>query len=732
MFNRLRNLFSSSPRAHETSSPSGSIPLPPPRVVIRRALCQDEPAAVQASLTEDCPSSNLDPPSTIANLRPLPTLDVSLQSPQSSHFLSTPPNTVAQFVPQNQDSSTNITPQPAVVDNPPLQSSHFLSTPPNTVAQFNSQNVGIGSTNITPKPAFVNESPLEHPQSSHFLTSPPDDIAQFAPQNPGVTSTNITPKPAVVNNSGTTSRFTRRRFSSPLRKLTQSIFKKTPTSTNKQPASAAGSSLATPSVIVDFDDQGRELPPWTPDIHSSSSNFFAADSPVFLAPMPTKRSRPSDAEDLESQRTPKRIKSESQRDQSASPVTSLHRSPSSQRSCGNAATVYSPDYTRTPAPPKRNRKRARVEDGEDDDVDYSASSSSDSDATQCNSVAKTDSPGKKATIDKPLSPPTTHSTTSPSRRVKRPRRARSDSLYIDEAASDEGEFEVPEAHERNQLGIYLTREKARRLANAVQVPENSNMCTEERDLYSELALRGIKPVMSYDWARDFSTLPESIFSVENTSKEEEDKLTLKADKGTDFAAKRAFQELLKIGGCVRDCKILTVQPETVIERAIRKYIRWAITDAGLKTTPETIPVHTIYTQKPGESVLSAVSRLGKRLERLAQRHQKVYGRRVDTYWPSLIGFLTCGPILTIMTLDSNPRSEVWTKDRGDGEDGEVRAKYLGQFDMSEIDSDVWNSLAVAIAVIQMRQSMGRLAHAYEGPLFPRFRGQSDDSDDEDL
>lgn len=742
-------------------SPSGSIPLPPRRAVIRRVL-RKEPAAAPTSLkVENSSSSTLNPPSTVTNPLPLPTLDApSHQTPDLSHFLTTPPDTIVQFAPQNQGiNSTNISPKTGPVNEFPLEShpsSHFLTSPPDTIVQFHQQSLGPISANVTPKPASVNVAPLEPHQSSQFLTSPPGTIVQFAQHNQDITSTNLTTKPAAVNKPlrsavspssslstprkkpSFTSRFTRRRFSSPIRKLAKSIFK-TPTNTNKQPASAAGSSLATPSVVVDFDEQGHQIPPpSTPYIHPSSSNFFANDSPVFVAPMSAKRGRPSDSENLESPHSPKRIKTESQKDQSASPVASIHRPTPLQRSSGNAATVYNSDHARTPAPPARTLKRARVDDDDDDDVDYSTSSHSDSDASLRTGVARTGPSGKQTTIDKSPSPRTAPSPPSTNRRVKRPRRARSDSLYVDEEASDDGDFEIPEAHERSQVGLYISREKAKRMANAVKVPEDSKMCAEERDLYSELALRGVKPVMSYDWARDFSTLPESIFSLPGASREAEDKLTLKADKGTEFAAKKAFQELLKVGGYVRDCKILTVQSEAVIERAIRRYIRWAITDAGLKTTPDTIPVHTIYKQKPGESVLSAVSRLGKRLVRLARRHQMVHDHRIDAYWPSLIGFIICGPILTILTLDTNPHSEVWTKERGDGEDGEhdedgeVRPKYLGQFDMSEIDSDVWNSLAVAAAVIRMRQSMGRLANAFDGPLFPRFRCQTDDSDDEDL
>lgn len=546
---------------------------------------------------------------------------------------------------------------------------------------------------------------------SSFLDTPPVTIACL------LSSLDTPP----IQSTESTSNF----LNTPTNDIVQFI-SKTPANVNTHSTASPGSSLGPPSEIVEFDDCGRELLlACTPHIHPSSPTFFAAVSPVLFAPMAVKRNSPSVNDDLDFPRAPKRIKLPVQKGQTSSSVSSRRQSYSSRRSSNTTATEYNSSNSRTPVPPHAKRKRPKVED--DNDEDYSVTSDFGSASSLHTGPAKSHPPDTQPVSNSLSSPNNPHSTKSPNRRAKRPRRARSDSLYIDKEGSDEGEFEVPEATERDQLIYQLTREKARRLAEAVKVPEYSNMCEEERDLYLDLALRGCKPVMSFDWARDFSTLPESLFSVQgNHSRDEEEHLTFRTEKGTDFAARKAFQELLKIGGYVRDCRLLTVQPQKVIERAIRKYVRWAITDSGLRTTAATIPVHTTYTQRPGQTALSAVTRLARRMERLAERHQKVHGKRKDAYWPTLIGFLVCGPILTLVSLDTNPHSVAWTKKP------ESRVKYLGQFDMSEIDQDVWNSLAIAIAVIHMRQRMGRLASAYTGPLFPQFRGQSDDTEDEDF
>ncbi|KAJ5218849.1 uncharacterized protein N7498_000948 [Penicillium cinerascens] len=308
--------------------------------------------------------------------------------------------------------------------------------------------------------------------------------------------------------------------------------------------------------------------------------------------------------------------------------------------------------------------------------------------------------------------------------------------------SSSGEENEITTLDREDIEEFLTREKAGRLATAVKVPVDSNMSEEEKNLYLGLALRGIKPVMSFTWSRDFSTLPESLFAVPDNSDYQEARLAFKTQKGTDFAAIKAFRELLEVGGFVRDCRLLTLKPQVVIQRFIKKYIRWAINDAGLKIAPKALSVHVIYTQRSGQTALSAVTGLSNKMERLAERHQKLHSdfyfvrnlthteQPTDSehirYWPTLVGFLLCGPIMTIVSLNTDPNSVVWS------EKANSRVKYLGQFDMSETDQDVWNSLAIAIAVISMRKSLARLADEYSGPHLPRFRHPDDGTDDEDL
>jgi hypothetical protein len=147
---------------------------------------------------------------------------------------------------------------------------------------------------------------------------------------------------------------------------------------------------------------------------------------------------------------------------------------------------------------------------------------------------------------------------------------------------------------------------------------------------------------------------------------------------------------------VRDCSVLNMRPETVIRRGIRNYLRWAAKDGRVRATPEAIPVHAVYCQRKRETTLSAVRKLDRRLQGLAARH--VSGQS----HPLLTGFAICGPICAILTYDSDPVSE-----GGGGQD--TASKFLCQLDLSDRGQDVWNALALAIAVVHVRDTMAGVA-----------------------
>lgn len=318
---------------------------------------------------------------------------------------------------------------------------------------------------------------------------------------------------------------------------------------------------------------------------------------------------------------------------------------------------------------------------------------------------------------------------------KKKKNNETDDTYRDYGSPDD-DFEIEaqfdKEHARTQAGIErrnlvfeLTQEKARRLAQAVRVPTNAKMGEGEKSLYLELALRGCKPVMFHHWKKDFSTLPESLFSSVDSSLTELEEIIFKTKARSEFHAIKAMKDLLDLGGQVRDCSLLSVYPPEVIRKAISKYIRWAISDSGLVTTPQTLPFHIIYAQKLSETTLDTVTKLVKKLTKLAIRHRVAYGETGNLYWPTLVGYVICGPIATILSLDSDPNSPAWSGP------ADTRVKYMGQFDLTEPDQDVWNSLALAISVIHVRETMLKLASVYGGPQAPIFRSTIGEFSDDD-
>jgi hypothetical protein len=240
--------------------------------------------------------------------------------------------------------------------------------------------------------------------------------------------------------------------------------------------------------------------------------------------------------------------------------------------------------------------------------------------------------------------------------------------------------------------------------------------------------------MSRFWASDFTTWPESLFTStgdgDSDSANGDVDLMFRSQNMSDNYAIKALQELFAVSGRVRDCSLLSVEPQFVVGKAIRQYLHWAIDDAGLKTTGQTIPVHCICPQIPGEEIFATIMRCSRKLERLAKRHQLAHAGQ-EAFWPTMIGFVIAGPIVCLLSLDTDPESEVWST--VDGTDEESPAKFLTQFDLSEREQDVWNSLAVAICVVHLRDTLIELAVSYPwSDAVPVIRGLGDETDDEDL
>ncbi|RAH40375.1 uncharacterized protein BO95DRAFT_447912 [Aspergillus brunneoviolaceus CBS 621.78] len=285
--------------------------------------------------------------------------------------------------------------------------------------------------------------------------------------------------------------------------------------------------------------------------------------------------------------------------------------------------------------------------------------------------------------------------------------------------------------EKTGIVFDFSSERAARWATAINLPEGLYN-SEEQDLFFRLAMRGFEPLVPQLWRHDFPTLPESLYPPTSAPSF---RPLFQVRRSSNLYATKALANLFNVGGRVRDCDILGQRPEKVIKAAIKQYFRWALFDADLHTTDDSIPVYAVYAQRKGETTLQAVRRLNRRLRYLTSKYHKALGLTqgptqteapvqtedqdpmqiaepepepqeqihdsIETprSFPLLMGFIICGPIVAIVTHSTDPQEAEASFD----------GKFISQFDLSERGQDVWNSLAIAIAVMHTRRTMIGLA-----------------------
>lgn len=137
-------------------------------------------------------------------------------------------------------------------------------------------------------------------------------------------------------------------------------------------------------------------------------------------------------------------------------------------------------------------------------------------------------------------------------------------------------------------------------------------------------------------------------------------------------------------------------------------MKWAETDGGY-IKKNFIPVHAVVAVKPGTPVSEMSKALESQLALLAYHHRRylsapnpngttLHYRRPP---PLLYGILIVRSKFIVCTYDSAL------------EGNDAFARTLAAFDFQEIGMDVWNSFAVAIVAITVRNQMMRLAQIGE-------------------
>ncbi|KAK2737542.1 hypothetical protein FQN57_007477 [Myotisia sp. PD_48] len=292
--------------------------------------------------------------------------------------------------------------------------------------------------------------------------------------------------------------------------------------------------------------------------------------------------------------------------------------------------------------------------------------------------------------------------------------------------------------DKKEVSFEFSMEKAKRWTAAVKLP-SGQWAEAERDLFFRLAMRGFEPLLPSNWKMDFATLPETLFAPSNSG------TAYLAPVGqNEFRAIKFLNDLMAMGGRVRDRLLCQLRPEPFIQHCLRKYTRWTFQDANLHNRLHLIPPYAIHSIQPGQTTRMAVDAINSRLIDLANyfrsswrlnssveidpnaqwNHSDAIPQYQDRTYPVLTGFLICGPMVALITLDSDPKTCPVL-------DSTTSGRLIARFDFSEYGLDVWNSLAVAIAVVRLRNTI--LTCEKEGRGDPMWApSQASDEADDDL
>ncbi|KAJ9300700.1 hypothetical protein DTO271G3_1864 [Paecilomyces variotii] len=293
--------------------------------------------------------------------------------------------------------------------------------------------------------------------------------------------------------------------------------------------------------------------------------------------------------------------------------------------------------------------------------------------------------------------------------------------------SEEGVWSEKDAvwkNDKSEVSFDFSIERAKRWADAVKLPPGP-WAEAEEDLFFRLSMRGFEPIIPGNWHLDFPTLPGSLFAVDDGPAP-----LIQALNGSEFHAIKYLGDLLSLGCRVRDRISMNLRPEPPIKRTIKKYIDWAARDANLHHCYSAIPIYNIYCMKRGETTRAAIQNLEKRLISTGEEYQEILQTESFAYsdtisYPVMTGFLVCGPIVAVITLNS--ASEAFADSSSD-----TLCKLISQFDFGDDGQDVWNALAIALTVIRIRKTMLELAEKGRGGWLVASDNFIPSIEDEDL
>jgi hypothetical protein len=222
-------------------------------------------------------------------------------------------------------------------------------------------------------------------------------------------------------------------------------------------------------------------------------------------------------------------------------------------------------------------------------------------------------------------------------------------------------------------------------------------------LVQKIKLRGREPLMPQSWRFSLRSMPDALFAPT-------DDAFIGSIRSEQFHAEKALEELLYLGGQVRDCTLTNpnARPELHARRMIEVYQKWAALDSGLD--PHTaIPLIVLETKPGSTSATDIHNSANRKLAQLAARFRAAFrvlpstenspGSKASTQYsypvPTLYAIVASHTLIAVMAY--KPDDEI------------PDAKPIAFFDMTDNNYDVWNALALSIMICHARNVQVRIA-----------------------
>ncbi|KAK6436181.1 hypothetical protein LTR95_007625 [Oleoguttula sp. CCFEE 5521] len=244
-------------------------------------------------------------------------------------------------------------------------------------------------------------------------------------------------------------------------------------------------------------------------------------------------------------------------------------------------------------------------------------------------------------------------------------------------------------------------------------------------LVQKIKMRGHEALLPGALRYSLRHLPDALFATDNST-------FISSVRGLHANSENALNRLIDTASYARDAILAgcRTRPEIIVLRRVREYLRWAMRDSQLEQRT-LIPLLTVIAKPAGTPHATLETITTHRLEKLASRYREAFLVRASTErsspcsqasvqysypTPTLYGIIASHTIVALVAYTPH--------------DATRKITPMAFFDLTQVDYDVWNALALAIVVCHVRSVLVRIAE--ETGLGLKVPGQFPEEDDPDL